>query len=253
MSDCHSRIFSVLLFGAVSARAGIVTWSAPQGITGESDVSTSGTLVVAHNLGSFGNASPTVNGVTFTAFPTSTNSNTIGNVTLSASSSILGSNSDFGEIVAPFAALTTPYKDLLKSGSYTAGVFPPPTISMTLNGLTPNAQYQFQWWAHQSDSSSFDPFAPAPGVPTTTATSGNSVTLDRRGLTPGSLGQYALGVFTATSASQVFSFDGSDTRSLLNAFQLRQLAAPAIPEPSSALVGLALTGVVLRSSTKRRR
>ena len=247
------------LFAAASAQAGFVTWSSPQTIFDHHDVSTAGTLVVANNLGTFGNASATVNGVTFTPFATSTisNTNTAGNVTLSASSAIVGNNSDFGdELVAPFATLTDDYKALLRSGSFAfAATFPPPTISMELKSLTPGAQYQFQWWAHESEPSSFDPFAPPPPAnPATTATSGvNSVTLERRGNLAGSVGQFALGVFTATSATQSITFNGSDAKTLLSAFQLRQLSTPAVPEPGTALFGLALSGVALRSSSRRRR
>ena len=242
-----------LFAAAVSAQAGFVTWSSAQTISDDSDVSTAGTLVVAHNLGTFGNASATVNGVTFTPFATSTTSNTLGDVTLSAATPILGNNTDFGEINPPFSLLSPGYQTLLQSGSFTTSAATPASISMTLAGLTPGAQYQFQWWAHESEVSSFNPLAPPPGLPATTATSGNSVTLERRGVSPGSVGQFALGVFTATSTSQSIDFSGSDTKTLLSAFQLRQIAAPAIPEPGTALFGVAMLGVAFRSVSKRRR
>ena len=242
------HFIALSLLAAIPARAGFVTWSSPQTITGDNDISNLGTFVSAYNLGGVGNSGATVHGVTFDPFATNATTNTVGNATLASSSTILGSNVDFGETEPPFSTLSSGYQTLLKSGSFTTGTFPPPTISMTLNGLTPGAEYQFQWWAHESEASSF---APAPALPGTSATAGNSVTLQRRGVLPGSLGQFALGVFTATSASQVIDFNGTDTKTLLSAFQLRQIAA--VPEPGSALFGLAMAGVALRSFSKRRR
>ena len=202
-----------LLASAVSVHAGFVTWSAPQTIMGNSDVSTTGTLVVAHNLGAPGNSSAMVNSVTFTPFGTNGTVNILGNVKLSATTNILGDNINFGEIVAPFSDLTPAYQTLLQSGSYTTGLFPPPEITLTLSGLSVNTQYQFQWWANQSSFFSFDP-TPPPGIPTTSATAGGTVSLDRTGFAPGSLGQFAIGTFTADATSQVIKFNGSDTKTL---------------------------------------
>ena len=241
-----------LLTSAVSVHAGFVTWSTPHTIVNNSDISTTGTLVVAHNLGAPGNSSATVNGVTFTPFGTNGPVNILGNVKLSAAANILGDNINFGEIVMPFSDLTLPYQTLLQSGSFTSGLFPPPEITLTLSGLSMGTQYQFQWWANQSGFFSFDP-NPPPGIPTTTATAGGVVSLDRTGFDPGSLGQFAIGTFTADATSQAITFSGSDTKTLLSAFQLRALPATAIPEPGSCLFALALSGVALRSMSSRRR
>jgi hypothetical protein len=239
------------LVAASSAHAGFVTWGAPQTIMGESDVSTAGTLVVAHNLGGTGNTSATVGGVTFTPFATSTPVNTQGNVMISASSNINGEDLNFGDFDPPFTGLSTDYQTLLQSGSYTVGVVPP-TISVSLSGLIPGADYQFQWWVHQPSNFS-SPGFPPPGVATTTATSGGSVTLDRNGLIPGTLGQFAIGTFTADATPQVITFSGSDIRTVINAFQLRQVSSPPIPEPGSILFGLAVSGFLLASASRRRR
>ena len=147
----HLALFALL--AAASAQAASITWGVPQTIAGDTDVSTSGTLIVAHNLGSFGNASPILNGVTFAPFVTSTLVNTTGNVTMSASSTVFGANTGFGEILPPFSALSPDYQMLLESGSFTGSLTAgatPATISLALNGLTPGAQYQFQWWANPS-------------------------------------------------------------------------------------------------------
>ncbi len=240
------------LLAVTSANAGFVSWGAPQTISGDADISTSGAFIEAYNLGTFGVPSTVVNGVTFSPFATSTTSNTVGTATLASSANILGNNTSFGEILPPFSLLTTNYKTLLQSGSYTVGVAPA-AISLTLGGLTPGTQYQFEWWANQSDPLSFDPNAPPPALPSTTATAGNSVTLVRTGLAPGSVGQFAIGTFTADAASQVVTFNGSDTKTLLNAFQLRQLGTTAVPEPGSCLFGFATMGFLLRSASRRRR
>ena len=237
------------LIAAASANAGVIAWSAPQSIVDDNDVSTAGTLVVAHNLGSFGNSSATLNGVEFTPFATSAPVNTQGAVTLSSSGVIYGDNFGFGEVLPPFTDLSPDYQTLLQSGSFTFD-FPPPNISLKLNGLTPGRTYQFQWWANQSNFFTYDPNSPAPPLlPTTTATAGDSVTLERSGFFSGSTGQYAIGVFTADTTSQEIIFSGSFTQTVLNAFQLREL--PSVPEPGSCLFGLALTGALLRSRFRR--
>ena len=237
------RLLALSLAATASAHAGLVTWGPATTIVGNTDVSTSGTLVVAHNLGGTGNPPTTVNGVTFTPFVTNGPVNTLGNVTMSAASNIVGA-STFGETVGDFTTLSTSYQTLLESASYTGGSTPAPTITLTLAGLTVGAQYQFQWWTNQSSFFSFDPLAPAPAFPSTTATAGNSVTLTRTGATSGSLGQFAIGVFTADATTQSITFTGSNPQTVLNAFQLRALAAPVIPEPGSCLFGIALAGAI---------
>ena len=88
--------------------------------------------------------------------------------------------------------------------------------------------FRSQWWANKSNS------APA----SSTATSGNTVTLlTRIPNSPGALGQFALGNFTADAAMQTISFGGIAE---LNGFQLRQ-----VPEPSTwALLGLGLPALL---------
>lgn len=248
-----TTILALSLAAASCAHAGFVTWGAPQTIVDDNDVSIAGTLVVAHNLGRPGNASATVHGVTFTPFGTNAPVNTLGNVRMSAAANILGDNINFGEIVSPFVDLSEEYQKLLQSGSYTVGFFPPPNITLTLSGLNVGTPYQFQWWANESSFFSFDPNAPAPALPSTTATAGGSVSLVRTGLAPGSLGQFAIGSFTADAASQDIVFSGSDTKTLLSAFQLRAFPAPPIPEPGAGLFALALSAVAFRSLSSRRR
>ena len=242
-----------LLACALPADAGFVTWELPHTIAGDSDVSAIGTLVAAHNLGTFGNSSATINGVTFTPFPTSAPVNVLGNVTMSAAGNVQGDNFNFGDFFPPFSNLSNSYQTLIQSGSFTSGLFPPPEITMTFSGLTVGTEYRFQWWVNQSSLFSSDPGGAPPVIPTTMATAGGSVSLQRGGVDPGSVGQFATGTFTADAVAQVFKFNGSDTRTLLNAFQLRALPPSPIPEPGSCLIAFALSGVVFRSMFTRRR
>ena len=73
---------------AASAKADPIVWQAPQKISGDSDVSTSGHLVYAENFGDQTVTAQTINGVTFAAFDASDMNNpsgtaTHGNVTVS--------------------------------------------------------------------------------------------------------------------------------------------------------------------------
>ena len=236
-----------------TARAGFVTWGSPTGITGDSDVSTAGTLVAAFNMGGSGNASTLLNGVTFNPFVTSGTSNTSGNFTLSSGASIIGNDSAFGDIIQPFTNLSDAYQTLLQSGSYTFNALPNSTMTLSMSNLLANHQYQFQWWSNAVGLSSFDP-NPPPGpvpLPTTTATAGNSVSLLRKDSLTG-LGQFAIGTFTATAPTQSIVFSGAGTYNLINGFQLRDLGAAAVPEPTAGLFGIALSVVAIGVRRARR-
>jgi hypothetical protein len=98
-------------------------------------------------------------------------------------------------------------------------------------GLTVGMQYQFQWWANNSSDSFSYP---------TTATAGNSIQLDSNaGHAQGGLGQFAIGTFTADSATEVINFTISEV-GFLNAFQLREFQGAAVPETGATLGLLAL-------------
>ena len=65
----------------------------------------------------------------------------------------------------------------------------------------------------------------------------------------GSLGSYVTGTFTANATSQQVTYFGSEV-GVVNAAQLRRVSAPPIPEPGTALFGLALLGAT--GCTRRR-
>ena len=60
-------------------------------------------------------------------------------------------------------------------------------------------------------------------------------------LAEGGLGQFVTGSFTANNACQQVTFTDSEV-GVINGFQLRQVTAPVIPEPGTALFGLGLLG-----------
>ncbi|MFM8494188.1 MAG: PEP-CTERM sorting domain-containing protein, partial [Planctomycetia bacterium] len=197
----------------------------------------------------------TVNGVVFAPFalPSETSPGvpvTVGSVSISESPAFLYGFYTFGSGTAPFANLSSSYKNLLNLGA-TAGE--PATITLKLGGLTPGQAYDFQWWSN--NSTQYDNWSQ------TTATAGNSVALiantsgSAGGLGPGvegGIGQYAIGRFTAAGTTLSITFNGDVGTSyspLINALQVR-----AVPEPSTfamALAAMACGGFTMWQRRKR--
>ena len=207
-------------------------------------MSTVGTFVGALHFGNSLVTNTTVNGVTSTGInPGSFTANTItsGDFTLATANPARA----FGAVSpdnlgTPFNTLSASYQSLLQrvlSGS--AGPF---TMTLTMNNLVAGATYQFEWW---KDTSSLP-------NRTTTATAGNAVTLNSNpSNAPGGLGQFALGTFVAdATTSQAITFAASSD-AVLNGFQLRKTADPVVPEPGTALFGLALLAPALTRRTRR--
>jgi len=230
----------------MSATAATITWGAAQNISGDSDVSTTGTLLYAYNFGPTTVASTTINGVTFAPFalPTTTNPPgviTVGSVSISEDPGQLYGDYVYGSSTAPFSNLSADYKTLLSTGA-TAGL--PGTITLQLGGLTINQVYDFQWWSN--NSTEYDNWSQ------TIATAGNSVTLitntsgTSAPLAPGidgGTGQYAIGTFTADTTTQAITFNADPLTSyfpLINGFQVRAVSPSAIPEIDLAGMGSVL-------------
>lgn len=223
------RLISASLLGALTllatvAQSANITWGSPTQITGTGDVSTTGTLIGAFNVGGTGVPSTTVNGVTFQSFATNNGNGSSGNFTTTGSGFIGQTNTGHGSANPPFSALPAAYQTLLQSASVPFGG----SIALTISGLIAGMQYQFQWWANDSST----------GNGTTTATAGNSVELQHNTGSEGGLGQFVIGTFTADAATQTITFAGDGDFGSFNAFQLRQLGQTptGVPDGGSTLV-----------------
>ena len=262
----YKRSVATLFTFAFSLSLGLaasVDWGVgSQSITGDSDVSTAGTLVDAFALGDSSTAPVTVNGVTFAPFvlpvfsysdyaiiPSATNGNyTLAEITAGTVLSYSGLGYTTGSTA--FSGLSANYQALLANGG---GSSSPSTLVLTINGLTVGQTYQFEWW---DDNSSLTQ-SPNGESLDTVGSAGNSVTLLGNDGTAGSVGHFAIGTFTADSTTQEIDFDGIVNSGAgdygdptLNAFQLRDLSA--VPEPSSfALLLPALLGGVFRRRKMR--
>jgi autotransporter-associated beta strand protein len=199
------------------AAAATITWESAQNITDDSDVLTTGSLVYAYNFGEEGVVTnTTVNGVVFAAFGVpgfGLQSVTLDDVTISEFPAFISSGSFF-TTSPPFSNLSTQYRNLL--GSY-ATATDPSTITLALGGLTPGKAYDFQWWTNHS--------ANAPVSTTAFASNSISLTSNTDGV-DGSVGQFAIGRFTASGTTQSIDFSsGGFDFPLINGFQLRLIAS----------------------------
>ena len=227
-----------------------ITWGSATTVSGDSDVSTSGTLLYAYNVGASGVSSATVNTVTFASyvFPSAqapAQTVTVGSVTFTESPGYLWGSNSLGSSSAPFSNLSSGYKTLLGSAG---GADNPVSITATLDGLTVGNQYQLQIWT-SNPSNAYNPYSTPIGD--TTFTAGNSVTLDPNNTdAPGGLGQYVIGTFTADGVSRTFTMhsSGFNTPSL-SAFQVRDVTV--IPGPGGAALA-AIVGAMRLGGRRRR-
>jgi len=213
--------------GSISSAA-VINWGSAQTISGDSDVSTTGSLLYAYNIGNSAVQATTVNGVTFapfvfpdrSAFVTSSGT---GSVTFTEFGGALWGIATLGAGSTPYSNLSSDYRTLLDFGG---GATPYETITAALGGLTIGQQYQLQWWASNAAN------IRSPGdydLVSTQASATNQVTLDDNVTDAvGGLGQFVIGTFTADSTTQTLTFEGVAGDPLINAFQVR-----AVPEPSA--------------------
>ncbi|MBI1213711.1 MAG: hypothetical protein GC190_19805 [Alphaproteobacteria bacterium] len=236
----------VVLTQQAAKAADFISWGAATNISGDSDVDTTGALVLAYNLGTSSVSSTTVNGVLFSAwgFPAngSTNTTTNGSATLTETTVNfkLVSFSNLGTGTGSFSGLSSDYQTLLGSGGSSNN---PTSIDLTVTGLTVGVSYRFQWWANNSS-------LVTNGGPML-LTSSNSRELNANvGTSNGNLGQYTIGTFTAFSSSLLIHFTAGAGSSapLINAFQLR-----VVPEPSTWVMGGLATSLLAGSGLRMRR
>jgi len=215
-----------------------VTWSAPQNINGDTDVSLNGTFVAADNVAG---SATTVNGVTFsglTDFSINPATTSDGYFSLSGTN---GPYSGYGSPATPFANLSAEYQALLSTGNFGFGNS---VMTLTLNNLQVAQTYLVQIFFNDSRG--------VTGLQTMNVTAGNTVKLN--GNTTGAnggTGQFVIGTFIATSTTQSIDIQGDPGfGTLVNGFQLR--LNPAITTAATVSVsGRVLTpdGVGLRHAT----
>lgn len=232
---------ATMAFGLLSAgpvRAADITWDTPTLISGDADVSTTGSLLYAYVFGDEGVLSTTVNGVGFAPFEVPFNTSppvTVGSVSLAVNTpnTFYTANTVAGSTSPPFIALSLPYQKLLASG---VSIFEPDgTLTLTLGGLTEGQGYMVQFWSNDSDRLSNR-------IGETIFTAGNSVTLDNNNLDDeGGVGQWVTGSFTADGATEVLTAVSSTPDTdfpVISGFEVRE-----VPEPSPMV--LLLCGAAL--------
>ncbi|MFM9957884.1 MAG: hypothetical protein ACKVZJ_07395 [Phycisphaerales bacterium] len=224
--------------------AAVVAWGTPRPIIGDADVSLTGTLVGAINLGaasSFGVATTTtVNGVTFDAAGrdfTAASFVTYGVFTVGAT----GLNNKWGGsrsdgFIPPFTALSPEYQALLGSfsGAFSTGSTEGVPLIITMNSLTPGLRYEFQVWSNLSNS--------APRVTRFSDTAGFADLVSNTGALSAGVGQHVVGTFTADGTTQTISVDAPDSVGIINAIQLRLVPSPG----TSALLAAGTLPLVRR-------
>ena len=212
--------FLICLLPAASIFAQGITWGTNVTISADSDVFTDGTLLYAYD---WANTNATVNGVAFTG----TSSASAGNVGISG----IGNNyGGFTSGSTPFANLSSAYRSILIGSEYAPNTNLVATV--TLKGLTVGRVYAVQIWVS-------DPRGNGGEVGRTeTATGANQVALGYNiPPGPGGLGQYSIGVFTATTTNQTFTLlsNGSSGSTQLNALLVSDVTAtgyqPVNPAP----------------------
>ncbi|WP_264485461.1 beta strand repeat-containing protein [Luteolibacter arcticus] len=201
-------ISASMLALATPSTAAQMTWGAPATIAGESDVSTTGTLVSAY---SFFNGASTVNGVAF-ANGSGTNLGTYFQISAAGAT-----YNGFGAGAAgtAYANLTAGYKTLLANGRYNVK-----NSTVSLKSLTPGHQYAVQVWSNDSRAATGSP----PSGAYVTLNAANSVNLPINGTgLAGGVGTHSIGLFVADNATQTFTAGSSWGDCYLNAIQLRDL------------------------------
>jgi hypothetical protein len=219
------------------AEGSVITWGSPTNISGDSDVSTAGTLVAAFNMNG---PAVTVNGVTFASFtyPFMATSATNGAFTFTESPGHLLAESSLGSANAPFNGLSANYQSLLSTAVSTDDNN---TLTLTITGLTLGQNYIFQFWTNASNyngtGSGFRTTASAPNPVSLDDNTSNAI---------GGTGQFVIGTFNAGDTTEIITFTGTDTTQAptINALELR-----VVPEPTTMSIllfgGAAMTGVRL--------
>ncbi len=188
-----------------TARADIV-WSTAVNISNDSDVLAAGNTVYAYD---WANANLSVNGVNFTG--TSVNTGAVhANLNLGVG---CGSLATFSYSGAPFTSLPADYQALLSGLVY--GQSTANSTTVTLNNLQSGHHYAVQVWASDGNVLNTTYSTLTSGV-STQALSPNTANTQ-----PNGVGQYSIGYFTASGASQSYILSGALPS--MNAMQVRDV------------------------------
>ncbi len=193
-------VTSIAALATLPVFAAPVLWNAPQVVSGDSDVSLTGSFDRAHL---FGGTSAAVNGVTFSPFASSGDS-----------ASISDQFGGFGGGGAPFDNLSVNYRTLLTNGFYGGAG----SATITLNNLASGLDYEAQFWVNDSRNC-------CSGRNETISGSAALAYSSIPGGT-GGVGSYVKGAFTADSTSQTLTLN-SGFSVQANGLQLRATGVSA--------------------------
>jgi hypothetical protein len=212
----------VLLLALSNLRAATITWGTNETVSADSDVFTNGTLQYAYD---WDGVNATVNGIAFTG-----TSITNGGVNVSLNG--IGSNSHaYTSASAPFSTLSTAYQNILAGGEFGGAV----NATVILNNLTVGHSYAVQVWGN-------DPRGGSEAGRTDAVSSGNVVTLAYNvPANTGGVGQYTIGVFTASTSSQTFILLGGASTQL-NALLVSDVTATGYQPVNPPSSNFTLTG-----------
>lgn len=195
---------SLIALTLTVAHAAPISWEPATSIAADTDVSTDGKAVFAYN---WNKSAVTVNGVSFTAPEEGvTTENAQG-------------PDDVSSDALPFSKLSAEYQEVLKfalwSYCYDPALGPLPVV-VTLNNLDVGRTYQVQIWMNHSRGDR------ASDQATVTSGEGNTeiLRLNSDG-SPGDLGQFVIGTFTADAPTQTIDLASKTYMTVLNALQLR--------------------------------
>jgi hypothetical protein len=146
----------------------------------------------------------------------------------------------FSSLNNPYAALPAAYQTIAGSGAYANG----PIMTVNISGLTVGQTYEIQFWVNDSRG------AVGPYRSEVLNSGGNQVALAfNTGGADGGLGQFVLGTFVASAATQSFTITGSGSNGQTAAAQINALSVvvpsppgtvPALTAPAMLLAGILL-------------
>jgi hypothetical protein len=225
-----------IVTGSAAAQAADITWGTATTIANDSDVSTTGTLVAAYNVGDANVAPVSINGVPFAAFPITEGANTTthGSLTIQGfqGTEPINSSTAFGSGSAPFSGLSASYRTLLSTGVVKNGGNP--ILDLTFSVLNVGDSYSVQLWFNNS--------TPNFNSVTVSDFNGHFKIVDINSTdVAGGVGQFILGSFVADSASEFMSVGGFPPPPILNGIQLRD---STVPEPSTFVLAVLAFGTM---------